>query len=145
MPNASKLFTKEQKEQIVAALKSAELQSSAEIRVHIENHCKGDVLDRAVDVFAQLKMDKTQLHNGVLIYVAVKERKMAIIGDSNVNKYVQREFWSECYRAMKEHFAAEDYTGGICIAMKMLEKELASHFPYRKDDVNELSDDISFG
>lgn len=145
MASASKLFTPEQQAQIVAAIQSAERCSSAEIRVHIENHCKGDVLDRAVDVFAELKMNQTELRNGVLIYVAVKDRKTAIIGDVNINKCVKRDFWQQCYAAMKECFAASDFTSGICSAIGLLETELQGHFPYQSDDVNELSDEISFG
>lgn len=145
MPSASKLIGPEQQSAIIAAIKSAEKKSSAEIRVHIENNCKADVLDRAVDVFSELKMDQTELRNGVLIYVAAKDRKMAIIGDLNINKCVKKEFWQTCYQSMKEHFATGDYSGGICSAIKLLEVELEGHFPYQSDDINELSDEISFG
>lgn len=145
MASASKLFSEQQRDQIVAAIKSAESRSSAEIRVHIENNCKEDVLDRAVEVFAELKMDQTELRNGVLIYIAVKDHKTAIIGDQSINSHVKREFWQECYAAMKGHFAAGEFTEGICEAIRRLEAELEEHFPHQSDDVNELSDDISFG
>lgn len=146
MPSSSaSLFSKQQQDQIIAAIKSAETKSSAEIRVHIENRCKGDVLDRAVEVFSQLKMNETALRNGVLIYVAVKDRKTAIIGDLNINKYVEKGFWDKSYSEMKACFSKEDFTGGICKAVGMLEVELKEHFPYQSDDVNELSDEISFG
>ena len=109
MPGASKLLDRQAQEQVVEAIREAERATSAEIRVHIENHCRGDVLDRATEVFSELKMDRTELRNGVLIYVAVKDRKTAIIGDSGINRYVRREFWDTCYRAMSGHFAAGDF------------------------------------
>lgn len=145
MSKASNLFTAGQKESIAAAVRSAEQGTSAEIRVHIENRCKDDVMDRAVDVFSKLGMNRTAQRNGILIYLAVKDHKAAIIGDVNVNRYVSHDFWLECYAAMKRHFADEDFSGGLCAAIAMIEKELASHFPHRSDDVNELPDDISFG
>lgn len=142
---ASKSFSAEQQKKIVDAIVSAERKSSAEIRVHIEKRCKGDVLDRAVDVFGQLKMNKTELKNGVLIYVAMKDHKTAIIGDENINKLVRREFWDNAYNAMKAHFSQSEFTEGICAAIMLLESEFAEQFPYQDDDVNELSNEISFG
>lgn len=142
---ASKLFTAEQQRKIVDAIVSAELKSSAEIRVHIEKRCKGDALDRAVDVFGNLKMDKTELKNGVLIYVAMKDHKTAIIGDVNINKLVHREFWDSAYNAMKAHFSQGEFTEGICAAIALLESEFAEQFPYQQEDVNELPNEISFG
>lgn len=141
----SSVFTPEQKAAIVAAIKQAELSSSAEIRVHIENNCAGAVLDRAVEVFTMLKMHKTADRNGVLVYVALKDHKTAIIGDININKQVSHDFWQECYGAMSGHFAKGEFTEGICDAVGKLETELKAHFPHQSDDVNELPDDISFG
>ncbi len=111
MSKVSNLFTAGQKESIVAAVRSAEQGTSAEIRVHIENRCKDDVMDRAVDVFSKLGMNRTAQCNGILIYLAVKDHKAAIIGDVNVNRYVRHDFWLECYAAMKRHFADEDFSG----------------------------------
>ena len=145
MPGASKLLDRQAQEQVVEAIREAERASSAEIRVHIENHCRGDVLDRATEVFSELKMDRTELRNGVLIYVAVKDRKTAIIGDSGINRYVRREFWDTCYRAMSGHFATGDFAGGLCAAIGLLPRELGECFPHQSDDVNELPDEISFG
>ena len=145
MTEASKLLSAEQKAHIVAAIRKAELETSAEIRVHIENRCKGDVLDRAVDVFSKLGMDRTAQRNGILIYVAIKDRKTAIIGDVNINKCVSHDFWLECYAAIKSHFMQEKFCEGLCTVISMIETELKPHFPHQSDDVNELPDDISFG
>ena len=145
MPNASKLLSAQEQRQVMETIRAAEKATSAEIRVHIENHCKGDVLDRATEVFSRLKMDRTELRNGVLIYVAVKDRKTAIIGDQGINRYVHREFWDTCYKTMSSHFANGDFTGGLCAAIELLPGELCEHFPHQSDDVNELPDEISFG
>lgn len=143
--SAKNLFSKEQTERIVEAVKVAERNTSAEIRVHIENHCAEDPLDRAVAVFVTLGMEQTELRNGVLIYIAVKDHKIAIIGDAGVNKNVSPMFWNECYAVMREDFVEGDFTRGIVRAIDMIEKEVKRHFPYREDNVNHLPDDISFG
>ncbi len=143
--NPASLFTKEQKTAITEAIRQAEAHTSAEIRVHIESKCPGSVLDRAVEVFSKLKMDRTADRNGVLVYVCLNDRKTAIIGDVNINKYVEKDFWQECYADMAARFSRGEFTEGICSAIGRLENELIAHFPHRKDDVNELPDDISFG
>lgn len=145
MSKASKILTKEQKQTIVSAIQRVEKSTSAELRVHLEDKCSGEVLDRAVRVFEKLGMKKTAARNGVLIYVSIVSRKSAIIGDESVNACVHKEFWDECDASMRSSFAKGDYAEGICSALEMLEAELKEHFPYQSDDVNELSDDISIG
>jgi uncharacterized membrane protein len=86
--NVKKFFTKEQKDKIVNSIKEAEKETSGEIRLHLESKCKGDALERAVKVFKKLKMHQTQLRNGTLIYLAVKDRKFAIYGDEGINEIV---------------------------------------------------------
>jgi uncharacterized membrane protein len=95
MGNPSGKFSKEQKELIVKAIKDAELNTSGEIRVHIENNCPEDVMDRAAYWFAELKMHKTELRNGVLFYLAFNDRKFAILGDIGVNTVVPENFWND--------------------------------------------------
>ena len=119
--------------------------TSAEIKVHIDGHCKGEPLDVAVKWFAKLKMDKTAAHNGVLIYVAYKDRKLAIIGDKGINELVESDFWDCTYKIMREKFVEGDYCGGLSDAIANVAKKLKLYFPYQSDDVNELSDDISYG
>ena len=99
-----KAFTKEQKEAMVAAIQKAEKDTSGEIRVHIENRSKIEVLDRAADVFAELKMHKTALRNGVLIYVALLDHKLAILGDAGINSKVPTGFWDSIKTNMVEKF-----------------------------------------
>jgi uncharacterized membrane protein len=142
---ASSLFSQEDQKKIVEAIKAAELNTSGEVRMHIENHCKGDVLDRAAEVFKILKMNKTKLRNGVLFYLAVKDKKFAILGDGGINKVVPANFWDEIKNTMREEFRQHRFTEGLCKGIEMAGHALKQHFPYQSDDVNELSDEISFG
>ncbi len=143
--SAKKFFTTEEKESIENAIREAELNTSGEIRVHIENKFKGDVLDRAAYIFNKLGMKKTELRNGVLFYLAIKNRQFAIIGDAGINAVVPENFWENIKELLADHFKegkfAEGLSKGIIEAGKILKK----HFPYQTDDVNELSDEISFG
>lgn len=143
--SVQKYFTEENKLQITNAIRVAETNTSGEIRVHIEKHCKGDVLDRAAYIFEKLQMHKTELRNGVLFYLAVEDHKFAILGDGGINAKVEDDFW-ECTKEaviskLKENLFAEGLADGILRAGDRLKK----HFPYQQNDVNELSDEISFG
>ncbi|MBZ4676257.1 MAG: hypothetical protein JG782_876 [Anaerophaga sp.] len=139
------MFTEEQKAEIVNAIKEAELNTSGEIRVHIEKNCAEDVLDRAAFIFEKLKMHKSKLRNGVLFYLAVQERKFAILGDAGINAKVPEGFWDNIKETMLNHFKNGEFTRGLSEGIKMTGEQLKKHFPWKSDDVNELSDEISFG
>ena len=132
-------------EQIVNAIKEAELNTSGEIRVHIESKCTSDPLMRAVYIFNYLKMYKTQARNGVLIYVAVESRKFAIIGDAGINNAVPDNFWDSIKEGMGAAFSQGKYVEGLANAIKVAGESLKQYFPYRNDDINEQPDEISFG
>ena len=142
---AAKFFSKEEKEKIKAAVKESELNTSGEIRVHIDNHCKGEVMDRAAWWFGKLEMQKTELRNGVLFYLAVKDKKYAILGDAGINAKTPDDFWDNIKEEMLGDFQQGDFTKGLTQGILMAGSALKEHFPYQDDDVNELSDDISFG
>jgi len=142
---AAEFFTKEQKKQITDAIKEAELNTSGEVRVHVEMDCKEDVLDRAAFWFEKLKMHKTELRNGVLFYLSINDRKFAILGDAGINAVTPDNFWDEIKETVIGYFQKEEYANGLSKGIKMAGKALQEHFPYQKDDINELSDDISFG
>lgn len=139
-----KYFTQMQKEAMVAAIQQAEKNTSGEIRVHIEKHCSKSPLDRAVEVFAELKMHKTALRNGVLIYIALEDKKLSIIGDVGINTKVPHDFWDEIKNGMVKNFQAGKISEGICEAIQEAGKQLKQYFPCQEDDINELSDEISF-
>jgi uncharacterized membrane protein len=145
MKKAEDFFTNEEKEKIIEAIKSAEKDTSGEIRVHLENNLKDDVLDRAAFLFEKLKMHSTEERNGVLFYLAVKDRKFAILGDAGINAVTPENFWDEIKDKMSSYFKEGQYTEGLVSGIAMAGKALKIHFPYKSDDVNELSDEISFG
>lgn len=145
MAAAKDFFNDDQKDLIVDAIKEAELNTSGEIRVHIENKCKGDVLDRSAQIFAMLKMHKTKLRNGVLIYLAIETRVFAIIGDLGINQVVPTGFWDETKALMLENFKENNFAEGLAKGIILAGQQLKEHFPYQDDDINELPDEISFG
>lgn len=141
---ASSFFTKEQQAQILAAVKVAEEATSGEVRVHIETSCHGDVLDRAAWIFSKLGMQKTNERNGVLFYLAVEDKKFAVIGDGGINAKVPDKFWDKVKDILQNNFRAGKFTEGLSEGIILAGKQLKEHFPHKKDDVNELSDEISF-
>lgn len=143
--SVQKYFTEENKLQITNAIRVAETNTSGEIRVHIESRCKGDVLDQAAYVFEKLEIHKTELRNGVLFYLAVDDHKFAILGDAGINQKVPEDFWESIKEEMLVKFKEGLYSDGLAEGIVKAGEQLKEHFSYQKDDVNELSDEISFG
>lgn len=140
-----KPFSAQQEEQIIDAIRKAEAQTSGEIRVHIESKCTENVLDRAAIVFRQLNMQATEQHNGVLIYLAIDDRKFAIIGDKGINNVVPADFWNSTKDLMQDHFKKHQLTEGLIAGINMAGEQLKKFFPFNSNDSNELSNDVSFG
>ena len=142
---AKDFFSKEQKEDIRQAVLNAELDTSGEIRVHIETSCKGDVMDRAAFIFDKMGMQKTEKRNGVLFYLAVQNRRFGVLGDQGINAVVPEDFWDDLKNILLNHFREERFTEGLIEGIGMVGTKLKKNFPYQTGDVNELSDEISFG
>jgi uncharacterized membrane protein len=142
---ANDFFTREEKDDIRQAILNAELDTSGEVRVHIETTCSGDVLDRAAYIFDKLGMQKTERRNGVLFYLAVKNRKFAVIGDKGINAIVPENFWDDISNTLLNNFREGKFTEGLITGITMVGKKLKKHFPRQTEDINELPDDISFG
>ncbi|HVM89337.1 MAG TPA: TPM domain-containing protein [Puia sp.] len=140
-------FSAEEQEKIVAAIRDSETQTSGEIRVFVESHCRFvNPIDRATEAFYQLKMDATKERNGVLVYVAMKDRQLAVFGDKGIHEKVGDIFWKSEVQKMLSHFNAKNYAKGIEKVIIEIGMALHDHFPYDKDnDKNELPDDIVFG
>ena len=145
MKSAADFFSKEDQILIKQAIEEAEKNTSGEIRIHIENKCPDDVMDRAAFLFAKLEMHKTQLRNGVLFYLAIHDHKFAILGDAGINAKVPKSFWNHTNEETLGYFKQGEFAKGLSEGIKMAGQQLKTHFPYQDDDVNELSDDISFG
>ena len=144
MSNAITILNREEDRRLVEAIKQAELNTSGEIKVHIENRCKGDVEKRSLVVFNKLKLNETKLRNGVLIYLAVRDHKFAIVGDEGINNVVGQGFWNDVKDLMLSHFKENRFADGLEQGIMRCGEKLKAYFPYQTDDVNEIPDDISY-
>jgi uncharacterized membrane protein len=140
-------FTAEEKLQIVEAIRVNEKRTSGEIRVFVERKCKYvNPLDRAAQVFYGLKMDNTEDHNAVLVYIATKHHQLSVFGDAGIYQKTGQPFWNEKVSHMIQNFNRNDYTKGLVQVINEIGEALYVHFPYNNDtDKNELPDDIVFG
>ncbi len=130
---------------IIQAIRTAEKNTSGEIRVHLEAHSNIDVFDRAAEVFDFLHMDNTKQSNGVLIYVAVEDRNLVIMGDSGINDVVAPNFWESTKDIIISHFKNGAMEQGLVEGILKAGEQLKQHFPHKKGDINELPDEISVG
>ena len=146
MPSAKNFFSAAQVKDVETAIQLAEKDTSGEIRVHIEDRCKGgDSVICAQKIFRRLKMNKTDLHNGVLFYLAVKDKSFAVIGDSGIHRHVPDGFWDLVRNKMQEQFQQAKFTEGLSAGIEMTGIELKKYFPLSSSDKNELSNDVTFG
>ena len=136
-------LTQEEEQRIIGSIQEAELNTSGEIRVHIEAHHETAPYKRAVEVFTALDMRKTAERNGVLIYLAAEDHQFAILGDKGINEKVPDDFWNHIRDIMQAHFRKGDFVSGLAEGIMASGKALAEFFPYQDDDRNELSDEIS--
>ena len=137
--------TREEEAEIIAAIRKAESNTSGEIRVHLEASSKIDAFDRAAEVFDFLHMENTKLSNGVLIYIAVEDRTLVIMGDKGINDVVPPNFWESTKDAIIDRFRAGEMSRGLIDGILMAGEQLKKHFPHKKGDINELPDTISVG
>ena len=143
----TEFFSPEEKQLIIEAVQKAEKETSGEVRVFVENRCRFvDALDRAVEIFQQLKMDQTKERNAVLLYLAMKDRQLAIFGDEGIHQKVGNDYWEKQVRRMIKEFNCNNYATGICKCVTEIGNALKTNFPYdASTDKNELPDDIVFG
>ena len=140
-----KPFTTEQEKLLESAIAEAEQGTSGEIRLHIDRYCKTDALYKARNIFSHLKMHETEERNGVLIYIALEERKFAILGDEGIHKIVGDGFWAEEKALLVSYFKQQSITQGLQMAIAAIGEKLSIHFPSNGHNNNELSNEISFG
>jgi len=143
--SARDFFTAAEKAEIETAISKAEEITSGEIRIHLENTCKEDVLDHAAWIFEELEMHETEQRNGVLIYLAVSDKKFAILGDTGINEKLGEAYWEGLKKEMVKEFTNGNVKEGLIHAASHIGKSLTAHFPKSEIDKNELPNDISFG
>ncbi|WP_430424057.1 TPM domain-containing protein [Maribacter litoralis] len=145
MSKVEEFLTASEEQDIVNAILEAEKNTSGEIRVHIEAHTDKDHYERAKEVFHLLKMDNTKQENGVLIYVAVNDKKFVICGDKGIDNVVPKDFWQSTRNSIQTYFEKGAFKDGLVAGVLKAGEELRSHFPWQSDDTNELSNEISKG
>lgn len=136
------------KKAVEAAIGEAESQTTGEIKVYIEAHCKhNDPLMRAREVFGQLELYKTEARNAVLIYIALDDKKFALFGDTVIyEKAGGPAFWQDAAAALQQQLRNGRLTDGLTDCIKLLGSALAAHFPAGPgENKNELSDEIVIG
>ncbi|MBK9514287.1 MAG: TPM domain-containing protein [Flavobacteriales bacterium] len=144
MLTAAEFLSATERLQVERAIGEAEQRTSGEIRVHFEDHIEDDVLDHAAFIFEELGMHRTRDRNGVLIYISVADRWVAVIGDKAINEAVPQGFWNDVVGVLKLHFAASRRADGLAEAVHMVGAKLQAFFPLRSDDSNELSNTITY-
>ncbi|RSK39072.1 TPM domain-containing protein [Mangrovimonas spongiae] len=145
MSKVEDFLTYQEEQDIIKAIRQAEMNTSGEIRVHIEKTANKDTFQRALEVFHYLKMDNTKQQNGVLIYVAVEDHAFVIYGDKGINDVVPKDFWDDTKNSIQEHFKHGRFKQGLIDGILKAGQELETYFPWHHTDINELPNDISKG
>nr|WP_315166690.1 TPM domain-containing protein [uncultured Flavobacterium sp.] len=145
MSKVEDFLTKEEEQEIVEAIRVAEKNTSGEIRIHIEKTTSKVPFDRALEVFYELKMNETELQNGVLIYLAVEDHHFVICGDKGINDVVSEDFWDCTKEIMRTNFKNGNFKQGLIDGITRAGEQLQRYFPWQEDDTNELSNEISKG
>ncbi len=145
MPKANQFLSEQDELEIIEAIQQAELNTSGEIRIHIEDSAQKDAYERALEVFNTLKMYNTQQRNGVLLYIATQDHKFVICGDEGINNAVADDFWDCTRDVIATHFKQQEFKEGIIAGILNAGEQLKQFFPWQTDDTNELSNEISKG
>ncbi len=155
MSKVEDFLSSEEEKEVVEAIRIAEKNTSGEIRVHLEaksvsmdenkKEIEVDAFDRAEEVFEMLNMANTKHENGVLLYVAVKDRTLVIMGDKGINDVVPTDFWESTKDTIINHFKNGEMKKGLVEGILNAGQQLKKHFPFEEDDTNELPDTISVG
>lgn len=138
-------LTKREEQKVIDAIADAENKTSGELRIHLEEHCKKDPLKRAIKVFHKLGMHQTELQNGVVIYLAVKDKKAAVFGGKGIHEQVGQDYWQDVLNIIVTHFKKGEFEAGLVKAVQKVGDKLKEIYPVAADDVNELDDEISYG
>jgi len=141
---ASEFFTDDEQYKIIQTIRTWEKETTGEIKLHIENECKGDPLKRAQKLFSELKLNETKNRNAVLIYLAVKTHKFAILGDTGIHNKVTKGFWNSIAWIIEDHFKQNLYLVGVLEAVNLVGAKLGDFFPEEEGDTDEISNEISF-
>ena len=130
-------------DRVEAAIRSAERRTSGQIRVAVARFYFWGSVRRAADAaFARLRMNRTRRRNAVLLFVAPRLRRFAVIGDAGIHERVSDAFWGQVSEALQRDFRAGDLTAGLLHAIETVGDRLAEHFPPDPLGDNELPDRV---
>jgi uncharacterized membrane protein len=136
-------LSKLEHDRIVQAIRQAESKTSGEIRVFIQRgKLSADPLVAAQKKFHQLRMHKTRERNGLLIFVAPRAHKFAVVGDQAIHEKCGDEFWQHIVEGMRTHFQNDNFSDALVEAIKEIGKLLAAHFPKTPGNANEVPEEI---
>lgn len=140
------LLTEAEKQQLVQAIRDSERLTSGEIRLYVESHCKYvNPMERAKEMFLKLGMGNTKRRNGVILYIALKDRQFAILGDKGIHEKVGSAFWVKEAELLVSYFTRNEIVAGIDVCIREIGESLCRYFPFEGGDENELPDDIVIG
>lgn len=142
--NPMLFFSKREKGFIVSAIQEAEKRTSAEIRVHLERKAKPDIMAHAKAEFERLGMARTNDRNGVLVFMGIHSKRFAVLGDKGIYEKTDQAFWNDIIGIMSAHFKEDRFAEGIVEVIHRTGDKLREFFPYQRDDINELPDEISY-
>ena len=143
--NKTRFFKVKEEHQILKTIRQAESVCSGEIRVFVEGKCPHSVEKRTIEVFKKLKMFETKDRNGVLIYIALEDRKFSVFGDEGIHQHLGFHFWRTEAGYLRDFFENNMMVDGLCHVIKHLEDTMQPLFPHSDNDVNELPDEIVYG
>jgi uncharacterized membrane protein len=130
MASPKRFFSEEEQKEILDAIAEAERITSGEIRVHLDLHAGDDPLGRAQDVFDELGMANTRMHNGVLMYLAVEDGKFVVLGDEGITDRVPEDFWDHIRDGVEESFHRDDFLDGVLYFIEETGENLQEYFPH---------------
>lgn len=145
--NHREFLSRDEQDQVLAAIREAEAACSAEVRLCIEAGLPLGTRDpqtRARQLFGRMGMHHTEQRNGVLFYLAVKQRRFAVLGDENLHTRVGDGFWQAVVGEMTGHFTEDRFGAGLCAGIRQVGRRLAEYYPRQANDANELSDSIAY-
>ena len=142
--NPRNFLAKSERAAVNAAIKDAERSSSAEVKLVLVRHCWGDLKAKAHKVFGKLGLDRTEQRNCVLVMLVVTNREFLIYGDQGIHEKVGQDFWGDICDDMTDAFARDEFGEGLAAAVRQTGEKLALHFPFERDDVDEISNEIIY-
>ncbi len=127
-----------------AAIREAEQNTSAEVKVVLARHSWGNIKTKARKIFDELGLDRTEQRNCVLLLLIVSNREFLLYGGQGIHEKVGQGFWDDVCRQMLEAFRREEFAEGICRGVRRVGEKLARYFPHQRDDVDEISNEIVY-